>query len=216
MKILLLIPMSFVLASCASSGGGNSGGGATPKFNWPKSTGTVKINSPRTVTGTLDGGMKTYDGAGLKGGCGQEEDMEPMFILKDGARLKNIIIKNAPDGIHVEGDNILIENVFNQEVCEDAITVKSGVDGLLVKGSAFKNSDDKAIQVNGGKNLKFEGNYFEIFRSAIRLKKGSGKTEVTGNTFYNGTGAVVLDPGVSKPTMKDNSFIKVKYEVRQD
>lgn len=216
MRYLILAILSLAMASCASSGG-NGGGGATPEFEWPKSKGTVKVNSPRTITGSFDGGMKTYDGAGLSGNCGQNEDMEPMFILKNGARLRNVIIKEAPDGIHIEGDNVIVENVFWPNVCEDAITIKSGSDGVLIKNCAAKDATDKIIQVNRGKNIEFFGNFLgPNFKSAIRIKKGSGKVSATGNTFLKGSGAFVLDKGVSKPTLKDNTYHSVTHEIRQD
>lgn len=192
-----------------------SGKLAVAKFSWPQSKGTVKINRPKVITGTFDGGMKTYDGAGLKGDCGQGENMEPMFILKNNAKLRNCIIKNAPDGIHVEGDKVLIEKVYFADVCEDAITIKPGSDDTTVQDSALERAADKIAQVNGGKNSRFLRNRFRGFKSGIRVKKGAYVKLVEGNAFYDGSSAVALDKGVKKPTMKNNRFSNVQYQIRQ-
>jgi hypothetical protein len=204
------------LVGCSSNGNGNGGGTSAPSYPWPKSTGTVKVNDPITVTGTYDGKMKTHDGAGLSGNCGQAEDMEPMFILKKGATVKNVIVKEAPDGFHVEGSNTKIQKVYFIQVCEDAITIGKHSDNTLIEDSAFKGAADKVIQNNSGDNATIRRNYFEVFKSAIRVKKGSFVKLVENNTFVNGSGAVVLDKGVKKPAMKDNGFYNIKYEVRQD
>jgi hypothetical protein len=214
MKYPLLAFLSLILTSCASTGGVSTQE-KSAAFKWPSSKGTVKISNPRTITGTFDGGMKTYDGAGLRGDCGQNEDMEPIFILKNGAKLRNCIIKNAPDGIHVEGDKVLIEKVYFPDVCEDAITIKSGSDDTTVQDCGFDKAADKIVQVNGGKNSRFLRNYFRGFKSATRVKKGAYVKLVEGNSFNNGSGAVVLDKGVKKPTMKGNRFSNVQYQIRQ-
>ena len=58
----------------------------------PASKGSVTYSSPKSVSGTFDGGLKTY-GRGVK--CtGQDEggDSDAVFILENGATLKNAII----------------------------------------------------------------------------------------------------------------------------
>ena len=58
----------------------------------PKSKGSVTYKAPQAVKGTFDGGFKTY-GRGKK--CtGQAEggDKDAVFILENGATLKNVII----------------------------------------------------------------------------------------------------------------------------
>lgn len=218
MKHPFISLLCLVMASCATNGGVTTPAASDKAvaFKWPASKGTVKINSPRTITGTFDGGMKTYDGAGLRGGCGQEENMEPMFILKNGAKLRNCIIKNAPDGIHIIGDKVLIERVYFFDVCEDAITIKSGSDDATIQDCGFDKAADKIVQQNGGKNSRFLRNYFRGFKSAIRVKKGAFVKLVEGNSFNNGSGAVVLDRGVKKPEMKNNRFSNVPHQIRQD
>tara|TARA_R110002003_G_scaffold121_26_gene10884 strand:+ start:9402 stop:9803 length:402 start_codon:yes stop_codon:yes gene_type:complete len=73
-------------------------------FPIPASKGTVKLSKPQTVSGTFDGGMKTY-GRGVS--CtGQAEggDADAVFIVKAGGTLKNAIIgKDQIEGVHCEG-----------------------------------------------------------------------------------------------------------------
>jgi len=72
---------------------------------------------------TFDGKGSLYDWAG-QGDCSQDEGMPPMFKLYDGAVLKNTCMKGAPDGIHVRGSDVIIDNIVNLDVCEDAISIK--------------------------------------------------------------------------------------------
>jgi len=58
----------------------------------PASKGSVTYKKVQSVSGTFDGGMKTY-GRGIK--CtGQNEggDADAVFLLENGATLKNVII----------------------------------------------------------------------------------------------------------------------------
>lgn len=84
----------------------------------PASKGSVTYKAPKEISGTFDGGMKTY-GRGVK--CtGQAEggDSDAVFILKNGATLKNAIIgKDQIEGVHCEGA-CNIENVWWVDVCE--------------------------------------------------------------------------------------------------
>lgn len=84
----------------------------------PKSKGTVTFKAPTVIKGVFDGGMKTY-GRGVK--CtGQDEggDADAVFILENGATLKNAIIgKDQIEGVHCKGA-CTIENVWWPAVCE--------------------------------------------------------------------------------------------------
>lgn len=202
-------------ASCSSNGDGDSS--SAPPIQWPKSTGKVSIKDPKVVTGTLDGKMKTYNGSGLSGDCGQGENMEPMFIARDGATIKNMIIEEAPDGIHVEGDNVTIENVWFKNVCEDAITLGTGnPQNCKILKNTFNDAADKIIQLNDGDKGVIDGNRFNIFKSAIRKKKAFGNNlKVSGNLFSNGQSAVSLDSGAKEPEQSDNQYFNVTYKVRK-
>ena|SRR5690242_21070560 len=67
----------------------------------PASKGSVTLKKAQTVSGTFDGGLKTY-GRG-KSCTGQAEggDADAVFILENGATLKNAIIgKGKPHFTH--------------------------------------------------------------------------------------------------------------------
>lgn len=87
-------------------------------FPIPDSQGSVTFDAAEEVDGEYDGGYKTY-GRGVS--CtGQEEggDSDAVFILKDGATLKNAIIgSDQIEGVHCEG-SCTIENVWWEAVCE--------------------------------------------------------------------------------------------------
>lgn len=84
----------------------------------PSSKGSETFKEPKVISGTFDGGLKTY-GRGVS--CtGQAEggDSDAVFSLSDGATLKNVIIgKDQIEGIHCQG-SCKLENVWWAAVCE--------------------------------------------------------------------------------------------------
>lgn len=84
--------------------------------------------------------------------------------------LKNFEVLGAPDGLHVNSGSFnVIDGVVFPYVCEDAITngnkKPDSATNTVIRNSAFYNSDDKAIQVNGG-SVRVENSYFEnVFRA---------------------------------------------------
>ena len=88
-------------------------------FNIPASKGSVTYKKTQVISGTFDGGMKTY-GRGVK--CtGQAEggDKDTVFQLENGATLKNVIIgADQIEGIHCKG-SCTIESMFSLqlEIC---------------------------------------------------------------------------------------------------
>ena len=104
------------------------------------------------ATTTVPAGT-TYDGGGATVGTscsGDSESQQPVFLLKDGATLKNVIInKNAADGVHCEG-NCTVSNVVWQDVCEDAATMKGGSGKTMnITGGSAAAANDKVFQHNG-------------------------------------------------------------------
>lgn len=73
-------------------------------FPIPASKGSVTYSKAQTISGTFDGGLKTY-GRGVS--CtGQAEggDSDAVFLLENGATLKNAIIgKDQIEGVHCLG-----------------------------------------------------------------------------------------------------------------
>ncbi|KDN60045.1 putative pectate lyase [Colletotrichum sublineola] len=93
-------------------------------FPIPASKGSVTLKAAQSISGTFDGGLKTY-GRGVK--CtGQVEggDKDAVFILENGATLKNAIIgADQIEGVHCKG-SCTIQNVWWTAVCEDALSLK--------------------------------------------------------------------------------------------
>lgn len=136
-------------------------------FPIPASKGSVTYKAAQKVSGTFDGGMKTY-GRGVS--CtGQAEggDADAVFLLENGATLKNVIIgKDQIEGVHCKG-SCTIENVWWSEVCEDALSLK-GDGNANVKGGGAQGADDKVIQHNGKGTVTIDGFTVDTFGKLYR------------------------------------------------
>lgn len=137
-----------------------------------------------TVTGTFDGGGRTYGTS-----CnGSSESQQPVFLLKDGATLQNVVInKNAADGVHCEG-NCNITNVVWQDVCEDAATMKGGSGKIMrIRGGSAANASDKVFQHNGKgstisiDSFKTTGSIGKLYRSCGNCESNGGPRKVNIN-----------------------------------
>ena len=133
---LAALSASVVLATPASDVTPNTFGVLDKRatFPIPASKGSVTYSKVQPVSGTFDGGMKTY-GRGVK--CtGQVEggDADAVFQLEDGATLKNAIIgADQIEGVHCKG-SCTIENVWWVKVCEDALSLKGDGDATVKGG----------------------------------------------------------------------------------
>ncbi|MFD3723037.1 pectate lyase, partial [Streptomyces sp. NPDC058674] len=79
----------------------SSAGAATA---WPEAKGSKPVPATIEVSSPYDGGLKRFYGTGELGSGGQGEGQDPLFVLKDGAVLKNVILGSpAADGIHCLG-----------------------------------------------------------------------------------------------------------------
>ena len=134
MKFTIAATVSVLVASVAAGPLSNGpmtevGAGLVRRANVPipASKGSVTYKKVQEVSGTFDGGMKTY-GRGVS--CtGQAEggDADAVFLVKSGGTLKNAIIgKDQIEGVHCEGP-CTIENVWWVDVCEDALSIKGDV-----------------------------------------------------------------------------------------
>jgi pectate lyase len=132
--------------------------------------------------------------------------MEPIISVQgNGVTLRNAVIVKAPDGIHVSGKNVVIENVIFPEVCEDAITA-NGADNLIIRNCAFRGARDKAIQLNGGKNVVIEDCYFENCAKPVRVK--AGVTVTVRNNVSRGSVVFVFADGSGASATVENNDVK--------
>lgn len=153
-----------------------------PKFTRIEPHKPVILTEPQMVEGQYDGLGKIHIWKG-EGDCSQKEGMPPAFILQDGAKLSNLTLINAPDGVHVRGKNVKITNLHVPDVCEDAITLKSTADNIEIIDSVFENCSDKGIQITSAKNALIKNNQFLNCKQPIRAKQGSKNIRIEGNFF---------------------------------
>lgn len=185
-------------------------GAATTAAAWPEARGQAPTAKTIEVSGTRDGGLKRYYGTGDLGGDGQNEGQDPIFKLKDGAVLKNVIIGSpAADGIHCQG-SCTLQNVWWEDVGEDAATFKgtSASSTYTVHGGGARKADDKVLQFNGagklvvtkfqvsdfGKLVRSCGNCSKQYKRSIIINDvdvtAPGKSIVGINTNYGDTAAL--------------------------
>ncbi|MFI7387682.1 pectate lyase [Streptomyces sp. NPDC049813] len=161
---------------------------------WPTATGTRAVGASISVSGTYDGGYQRFYGSGDLGGDGQDEGQDPIFDLKDGATLKNVIIGSpAADGVHCAG-SCTLQNVWWEDVGEDAATFKgkSASSVYTVYGGGARKASDKVFQFNGAGKLvvtKFQVSDFG------KLVRSCGNC----STQYKNRNIIVNDVDVTAP-----------------
>lgn len=157
-------------ANGMAGAGGGTGKKQPPGFKFPTSVGAdQKLSSTKEVT-DFDGKMARFIGTGDLGGSGQGEGQEPLFRVKAGGSLKNVIIgAPAADGVHCEG-SCTIENVWWEDVGEDAITLEgsSASNVYRISNSGARKAADKVIQHNGGGTLYVKNFLVEDFGKLYR------------------------------------------------
>jgi pectate lyase len=150
--------------------------GPTPTSNpgaptgaWPASAGSVSISGTVNVSGTFDGGMKTYC---CIGDGSQNESQDPMFKIANGGTLQNVILGSpAGDGVHCEG-TCTIRNVWWNDIGEDAATFKGTGNGTsYVIGGGARSGSDKTFQHNGNGTVSISGFYLS---GSGKLYRGCG------------------------------------------
>ncbi|EMD88436.1 polysaccharide lyase family 3 protein [Bipolaris maydis ATCC 48331] len=202
--------MKFSIAVIAAASGLVAAGPAAPTPNdafslakraslpIPASKGSVTLKAPQTVSGTFDGGMKTY-GRGVS--CtGQVEggDKDAVFIVKNGGTLKNAIIgKDQIEGVHCEG-SCTIENVWWVDVCEDALSLK-GDGNAMVKGGGAQAAADKVVQHNGKGTVTIDGftvvDFGKLYRACGNCKNSVARNVVVKNVkAYSGKVLTGINP----------------------
>jgi hypothetical protein len=152
---------------------GTTGSGGAPSStlcNWPTASGSQSVSSTINVSGTYDGGMKRFTGAGSLGGGGQAEGQPPMFQIANGGTLTNVIIGNpAADGVHCSG-TCTLKNVWWEDVGEDAATFQgsSASQTMTIDTGGAKAATDKVFQHNGPGTMFIRNFCFQDFGKAYR------------------------------------------------
>ncbi|GAB1522062.1 hypothetical protein RhiTH_005168 [Rhizoctonia solani] len=130
---------------------------------------TSSLSAAKTITGTFDGGNVRYDrGSGACTGQKEGGDKDAVFILESGATIQNVVIgANQAEGIHCKG-SCNIYNVWFEDVCEDAITIKQTSGTSTIRGGGAKGADDKVVQHNGGGTVNIESYCVQDFGKLYR------------------------------------------------
>ncbi|KAF8245448.1 pectate lyase, partial [Wilcoxina mikolae CBS 423.85] len=137
-------------------------------FPTANGTDTVVLSVPKQIYGVWDGMMKRYDRGVACTGQIEGLDKDAVFLVEDGATLKNVIIgANQIEGIHCMG-SCTLENVWWEDVCEDALTIRQLSGTSTIKGGGAKNAQDKIIQFNGGGTVVVDGFYAYNFGKLVR------------------------------------------------
>ena len=189
---------AFLMLGCSSVNSPDAANGSDPKI----------VNVSQTITvrqgQIFDGKGKLYDWTG-EGDCSQVEGMPPMFKLASNSALRNLRMRNAPDGIHIKGSNVLVDNIVNVDVCEDAISIKldenkSIPTDIIISNSKFYDCEDKAIQITRGKNLLIANNEFHRCAKAIRVKENASDIRFENNKVYGAKIAIKVTGGSGTAT----------------
>ena len=180
---------------------------STEKSDLSEKGNVITVNEPIVVDGgVFDGKGATYTASSKLGDGGQSESQSPVFILKNGATLKNVNLgENGADGIHVYGGATL-ENVNWQNVGEDALTVKSAGDVKIIGGSA-KGATDKIFQINADTHFYLKDFIADGFTTLVRTNGGKqidADVVIEGGSFSNGTNLFRTDSSIASVSFQSD------------
>ncbi|GAA3922136.1 pectate lyase [Streptomyces gulbargensis] len=193
-------------AGAATHSGAGTGAGAAPATAraaaapaaWPRAKGTEPVPASIPVSGTYDGKLKRFHGTGELGSDGQGESQKPLFVLADGAVLKNVIIGTpAADGVHCLG-SCTLQNVWWENVGEDAASFKGTSKSAVyaVYGGGARGASDKVFQFNGAGKLvvtKFQvADFGKLVRSCGNCKKQYPRTILVNDVDITAPGSSIV------------------------
>jgi pectate lyase len=198
-----------VPAAAGANSAGAAGGVKTmmPTFKFPTPVGADQNLSATKDVSDFDGKGARFVGTGALGGSSQDENQGPLFSIKAGGSLKNVILgAPAADGVHCEG-SCTIDNVWWEDVGEDAITLlgNSASNVYRISNSGARKASDKVIQHNGGgtlyvKNFLVES-FGKLYRSCGNCSTQNQRKSEFDTIVANGTGELA---GVNA-TYKDSA-----------
>ncbi|KAH7335938.1 pectate lyase [Rhizoctonia solani] len=143
---------------------------ASCSFPNPSSSSDVVFSSARAVKASepFDGKNLRYSRGVKCGGQKEGGTKDAVFILESGATISNVVIgANQNEGIHCQGP-CTIRNVWFEDVCEDAITIRQSSGTSTITGGGAKNAADKVVQHNGGGLVKIDSYCVQDFGKLYR------------------------------------------------
>ncbi|KAL3424533.1 pectate lyase [Phlyctema vagabunda] len=187
-----------------------------PVSKFPVATETVVLQDAMYIMPgqIFDGGMKRYERP--EGSCNEQAegtDADTVFNLLPGSTIRNVIIgKHQAEGIHALGD-AWVENVWWEDVCEDALTSKGLNTQLRVIGGGARNATDKIFQDNslGGK-YNITGFYAENFGTFYQscgncLNQAKRNATIQNVIAITGTRMGIINPNYGDEYRLKNSQI---------
>ncbi|EGZ21903.1 hypothetical protein PHYSODRAFT_489711, partial [Phytophthora sojae] len=172
----------------------------------PTSTGNVQYTQPYIVTAgeVFDGGLETYERSDIRcEGHTESASNTAVFFVEAGGTLKNVIIgADQMEGVHCDDHDCTIENVWWDDVCEDALSIKGGSASSVstVTGGGARNADDKVIQHNGLGTVKVDGFYADTFG---KLYRSCGTCDNVPRKV-SVSNVLAVNPSVSLVTVNEN------------
>ncbi|MFE6228486.1 pectate lyase [Streptomyces sp. NPDC057854] len=165
---------------------------------WPAAKGDRPVAATIEVSGTYDGRLRRFSGTGALGSGGQDENQPPLFVLKDGATLKNVVLGDtAADGVHCLG-SCTLQNVWWENVGEDAATFKGTSANAVhtVYGGGARGAADKVFQFNGAGKLvvtKFQvADFGKLVRSCGNCRKQYQRTIIVSDVDVTAPGTSLV------------------------
>jgi pectate lyase C len=157
-------------AQATPGGAGGAITGASCSTSGPE---IVVRETIRVTSGVFDGACRRYNAGPELGDGGQSEDQDPVFIVENGATLRNVVIgPNGADGVHVR-NGATIDNVHWLDVGEDALTIDS-TGTTIVRNIEGYDADDKFFQINAASTLQVSNCI--IHRAGKALRQNGGTT----------------------------------------
>ncbi|CAE6448760.1 hypothetical protein ACGC1H_006735 [Rhizoctonia solani] len=136
---------------------------------------TSILSAPVVIQGTFDGGNVRYNrGAGACYAQKDVDNQDPIFRLENGATLKNVVIgANQVEGVHCIG-SCNLENVWFEDVCEAAITLRQASGTTNIVGGGAKSASDVVVLHNGAGTVNIDSycvqDFGKLYRSCANCK----------------------------------------------
>jgi hypothetical protein len=191
----------------------------------PTPTATETRSSTTVLSGVNDLQNKRI---GVKSTASCDGEGQPaVFELADGATLKNVIIMGGTpggNGVVCKG-NCTLENVYWEDICEDAATNSKDGATMTVLNSIALNASDKVFQHNakGGATTVVKNSYISTFGKLWRscgdcASNGGPRNLVIDNVKVDGVSVCVAgaNENYGDSVTITNLFVKGGYSASSD
>lgn len=184
----------------------------TSDCNVPSISKTITVSTPTTVAAgeTFDCQFAKYQHTDTSCNLDNEKgDQDAVFILEEGATLKNCILGFSQESVHCKG-GCTVENSHWVEICDDAINFQMTSGEATVSGCSFANAGNKALQFNGGGTLNVNNACFSnvdiAYRSCGNCKTTTKRAVVFDNVDIKGVKVLAGYNHADGDTVDINSY----------